>query len=432
MVKSRGIETIGKLFRGLLPLLIKAHLSLIMPKRMKKVEPPCNICTRLTSPAAFNSRNPKNFYKLPVRRRREYCEPSRCNAKVGTDLRSELDSRPYNVDRIADKIQDSRRSAQNLDKCSKRDKRKIQQEDVLVSLQDPRIIDLKNVHEAVENCLREMGKIKTFLENENSWWKLLKARSTDCCQQKLPHLHGVLDGSSVTLMLLEEETDQIPRHFVTVRSQKRSDVTDSNFRTSSRELGSEQYTDSWKEHAEEYLDTYTVPYYNLDITSTLIEVASTDGHESTQRYAKRAVTSKQSTVTSEFWTEGQEGRSDEDKIPDRLPRSKEIRDKIQIQDKKKGTDKSKIVPPREIWYGQNNTQTMFEDRLKPRQTHSSENTGSKRLAVTADFESNVDLNTKLSSRNIANHKPRTKTIIEKGINRIQKFPTKILKAKSRD
>jgi len=36
---------------------------------------------------------------------------------------------------------------------------------------------------------------------------------------------------------------------------------------------------------------------------------------------------------------------------------------------------------------------MFEDRLKPRETHSSENTGSKRLAVTADFESNVDLNT---------------------------------------
>lgn len=48
------------------------------------------------------------------------------------------------------------------------------------------------------------------------------------------------------------------------------------------------------------------------------------------------------------------------------------------------------MPPREIWYGQN-TQTMFEDRLKPRETFSSENTGSKKLAVTADFESNVDL-----------------------------------------
>lgn len=76
-------------------------------------------------------------------------------------------------------------------------------------LSNARINDLKNVHDAVENCLYEMEEIKTFLENENSWWKLLKARSIDCCQQKLPHLHGMLKGSSVTLMLLEEGTDQV-------------------------------------------------------------------------------------------------------------------------------------------------------------------------------------------------------------------------------
>lgn len=45
-----------------------------------------------------------------------------------------------------------------------------------------------------------------------------------------------------------------------------------------------------------------------------------------------------------------------------------------------------------MWYGQS-TQTMFEDKLKPRETFSSENIGSKKLAVTADFESNVNLNT---------------------------------------
>lgn len=67
---------------------------------------------------------------------------------------------------------------------------------------------------------------------------------------------------------------------------------------------------------------------------------SSDGHESPQRYVKRAVTSKQSTVASDFWMEAQEGRSDEDKIPDRSPRSKEIRDKMQFQDKKRGTDRS--------------------------------------------------------------------------------------------
>lgn len=67
---------------------------------------------------------------------------------------------------------------------------------------------------------------------------------------------------------------------------------------------------------------------------------SMDKHEPTQRYAKRAVTSKQSTVTSECWTEAQEGRSDEEKTPDRSPRSKETRDKMQFRDKKERTDRS--------------------------------------------------------------------------------------------
>ncbi|XP_072751873.1 uncharacterized protein [Anoplolepis gracilipes] len=390
----------------------------------------CKICTGLTSPTAFNSRTLENRYKSPVTRRREYCDPRRCNAKVGTDLRSKLDSRSYNDDCVVGKIQELRRNVQDLDD-SKCDKRKIQQEDVLKSLSDVKVTDLKNVHDAVDNCLREMGKIKTFLENENSWWKLLKARSADCCQQKLPHLHGVLDGSLVTLLLLEEGTDQLPRHFVPVRSQKRSDVASSHFGISSRGLESEQYTDSWKKHGKAYSDINTTPYYNLDIKPTLMKIKSTDRLEPTQRYAKGADASKQSIVHSEFWTEAQEGRSDEEKTPDRSPRSKEACDKMEFQDKKKRTDKSNIVLPREIWYGQN-TQTMFEDRLKPRETFSSENTGSKKLAVTADFESNVDLNKELSSTNVVNHKSKTKTIIEKDINHVQKFPTKISKAKSRD
>ena len=72
-----------------------------------------------------------------------------------------------------------------------------------------KINDLKDAHNTIMTCLREMEKIKTFLEDENSWWKILKNRSVDCCQQKLPHLHGILDGASVTLMLLEEGTDEV-------------------------------------------------------------------------------------------------------------------------------------------------------------------------------------------------------------------------------
>jgi len=76
-------------------------------------------------------------------------------------------------------------------------------------LPENKINDLKDAHNTIVTCLREMEKIKTFLEDENSWWKILKNRSIDCCQQKLPHLHGILDGASVTLMLLEEGTDEV-------------------------------------------------------------------------------------------------------------------------------------------------------------------------------------------------------------------------------
>lgn len=87
--------------------------------------------------------------------------------------------------------------------------KKIQRERSSEPSPDAEITDVKTAHQAVENCLREMAKVKAFLEDDNSWWKILKSRSVDCCQQKIPHLHGLLDGSSVTLMLLEEQVDEV-------------------------------------------------------------------------------------------------------------------------------------------------------------------------------------------------------------------------------
>lgn len=74
---------------------------------------------------------------------------------------------------------------------------------------DSKIIGLEKANNAVEKCLQEMGKIKTFLEDENLWWKILKGRSRHCCQQRLPHLHGMLDGSLVTLLMLEDEANEV-------------------------------------------------------------------------------------------------------------------------------------------------------------------------------------------------------------------------------
>lgn len=72
-------------------------------------EPPCRICSRLTPPPVFNPRALESRYKSSVTRRREY-DPRRYDAKVGTDLKSELDSRFYNVGRIANKVQELKRN----------------------------------------------------------------------------------------------------------------------------------------------------------------------------------------------------------------------------------------------------------------------------------------------------------------------------------
>lgn len=85
---------------------------------------------------------------------------------------------------------------------------KIQQKSLQELSPGVRINELKDAYHAVMVCLREMEKIKTFLEDKKSWWKILQAHSADCCQQKLPHLHGFLNESLVTLML-EEDIDEV-------------------------------------------------------------------------------------------------------------------------------------------------------------------------------------------------------------------------------
>ncbi|XP_025153653.1 uncharacterized protein LOC112588335 [Harpegnathos saltator] len=264
---------------------------------------------------------------------------------------------------------------------------------------------------------------------------MLKEQSVNCCQEKSPHLHGVLNGSSVTLMLREEGIDEAPRRF-TSTPKKGSNVAYFSFRNSrasSREQTSEmkcaeQCTDPpWEERADEC----TVPCYSIDMKSTLIEVGSSErqADPQTQRYAKTATRSKQNTVASDIWTETREGRSGEQRAPDRPYRSKETRDRSQER-KEKRTDRSNVAPPREVWYGQN-AETMYEDTSRPRETFSSENTGSTKH-ITVDFTSNVDLNEDFPSRSATSHKPRTKMVTEKIVYRVQKSPTRVTKTKSRD
>lgn len=57
-----------------------------------------------------------------------------------------------------------------------------------------------------------MTRLKTFLDDENCWWKIFKKREFSCCEQKSPHLHGYLDGTMVTLKMLEENVEVFKFH----------------------------------------------------------------------------------------------------------------------------------------------------------------------------------------------------------------------------
>lgn len=52
-----------------------------------------------------------------------------------------------------------------------------------------------------------MTKLKVFLDDDNCWWKMFKNQRFECCEQKVAHLHGYLDGSLVTLRMMEEPLD---------------------------------------------------------------------------------------------------------------------------------------------------------------------------------------------------------------------------------
>ncbi|XP_032682755.1 uncharacterized protein LOC116849571 isoform X2 [Odontomachus brunneus] len=407
------------------------------------MEPPCRICARPPPPAASDPRVLENRYRSYVTRRREYCDLRRCNAKVGTNPRPEFDSRPYNVHRLVNKIQELNRNVQDLERSKHGRAEKVERRTAKQPV-DTGITDLKDAHDAARNCLLDIERIRTFLADESSWWEMLKEQSVNCCLERSPHLHGVLNGTSVTLMLHEDGIEEASHRFAATpkRGTNVAHFSFRNSRLSSRERTNEtkcteQCTDApWEERAEEY----TVPCYSIDMKSTLIEVGS-ERHDATKRYAKSATKSKQNTVASEVRTGSQEDRSGEQRAQDRPYRSKETREKSQERKEKRSSDRSSVeitfemrfpaAPPREVWYGQN-AETMYEDVSRPRETFSSENTGSTRH-ITVDFTSNVDLNAEFPSRNAtSHHKPRTKMVTEKIVYRVQKSPTRVSKSKSRD
>ncbi|XP_031367411.1 uncharacterized protein LOC102673654 [Apis dorsata] len=81
--------------------------------------------------------------------------------------------------------------------------------------------DLNSFRQILNNCIIQMKKLKKFVEDENFWWKVFKDKDFNCCEQNMPHLHGFLDGTMVTLKILEERLGEPIAHSTPER--RRSD-----------------------------------------------------------------------------------------------------------------------------------------------------------------------------------------------------------------
>ncbi|CAL7946186.1 unnamed protein product [Xylocopa violacea] len=131
-----------------------------------------------------------------------------CTLRKCKYAKSQIQSELFSTQRLLDKIQCLKKSIQDLETAQEQFKPHIvKKKDVDCQTQGSQPSDLYSIREIVNNCIAEMTKLKAFLDDDNCWWKIFKKREFSCCEQKLPHLHGFLDGSMVTLKMLEEKMD---------------------------------------------------------------------------------------------------------------------------------------------------------------------------------------------------------------------------------
>ncbi|XP_076279110.1 uncharacterized protein LOC143208538 [Lasioglossum baleicum] len=161
-------------------------------------EPKRGCCAHTYSPAETHDQDYR--YQSPSKKPQESCDLRKCKyAKL------QAETTFSNTQKLLDKIQKLKKSIQDLE--AKQSYNKVEsnrQRDVLSQTNDFSVTDLKSARQVLNNCMAEIGKLKNFMDDDNCWWKMFKKMEFNCCDQKAPHLHGYLDGTMITLKLMEE------------------------------------------------------------------------------------------------------------------------------------------------------------------------------------------------------------------------------------
>ncbi|KAK9295473.1 hypothetical protein QLX08_010224 [Tetragonisca angustula] len=131
-----------------------------------------------------------------------------CGLRKCKYAKSQVETDFCNTQRLLERIRYLKRNVQDLEYAQQSVKREIvEKKDTTCQTQDPSRSDVNNFREILDNCIKEMTRLRGLFEDENVWWKIFKKREFNCCEQKLPHLHGYLDGTMVTLKIMEERNE---------------------------------------------------------------------------------------------------------------------------------------------------------------------------------------------------------------------------------
>ncbi|XP_076245972.1 uncharacterized protein LOC143186284 [Calliopsis andreniformis] len=176
---------------------VASTLAILRYQESKRV-----CCTHTFSPPSTSIGNQQqdSRYQSPIRKPKENCDLRKCKY-----AKSHAENEFCNTQRLLDKIQYLKKSIQDLETTQKRSVQKsCRKKDALCQTENLTVTDLCGAREALSTCVTEMTKLKAFLDDDNCWWRIFKKREFTCCEQKSPHLHGYLDGTMVTLRMLED------------------------------------------------------------------------------------------------------------------------------------------------------------------------------------------------------------------------------------
>ncbi|KAK1127458.1 hypothetical protein K0M31_003995 [Melipona bicolor] len=184
-----------------------------------------------------------------------------CGLRKYNYAKSQAEADFCNTQRLLEKIRYLKRNVQDLEYAQQRIRTQqiAEKKETTCQTLAPSRSDVNNFREILDNCIKEMTRLRGFFEDENVWWKIFKKREFNCCEQKLPHLHGYLDGTMVTLKILEEKKEEFGEPVATSTPTKSpSSPNSSNHTRNYREEREERVENHSKTHANSSTNTETI------------------------------------------------------------------------------------------------------------------------------------------------------------------------------